>query len=123
MLYEVITHHQQIGLAHEGREILGEPVGGHGGTTGQQQLQGHGASHDIGGTDDDGIEAIGVDAGALDQGHDALGRTGAQCRDALRQTTYVIGMETVHVLVRHYAFDDQGGVDVLGERKLSYNFV
>jgi hypothetical protein len=48
---------------------------------------------------DHGVHAIQVLPGALQQGHDALGRTWPQQRDALCQTADVIRMEAIDILV------------------------
>ncbi|MDT4853532.1 hypothetical protein FQZ97_878020 [compost metagenome] len=80
-------------------QILGEAVSNGHGAAGQQQLQCHGAAHDVGSAHDHGVHAVKVRTGAFQQGHDALGRAGAQEGDALGQAADVIGVEAIHVLV------------------------
>ncbi len=64
-----------------------------------------------------------IDAGALQQRHDALGRAGAQQRHALGETTDVVGMEAIDVLVRTDALEQQRGVQMLGQRQLNQDAV
>ena len=98
-------------------------MAGSGGATRQQQLQGHGAAHDIGGTDHHRMQAVGLDPGRLDQGHDALGGAGAQGRDALGQAAHVVGMETIHILVGTNALEQLGGIAMGRQGQLHQNAV
>lgn len=72
---------------------------GGGSTTCQQQLQRHRPADDVGCPDYYRMQTMRFYTGRFNQGHDAFGRTGAQCRDTLCQPTHVVGMETIHVLV------------------------
>ena len=72
----------------------------------------------IRGADDDRVLALRVDADTAEERHDAVGRAGAQHRDALGQATHGVGMEAIHVLDRTDALDDGGLVDVGGQGEL-----
>ena len=96
-------------------QVAGEAVGHGDGAATQQQLQSHGPADDVRGADHDRIHAVQVGAGAGEQGHDAFRGAGAQEGHALGQAADVVGMETVHVLVRVDALQQQGGVQVGGQ--------
>ena len=58
-------YHDQIGPPDMLTQIMGETMGNGRGATSQQQLQGHRATDDIGCADNNGIEAVQIDAGAF----------------------------------------------------------
>ncbi len=89
----------------------------------QQQFHCHRAADDVGCADDDGIQAVQVDTGAFQQGHDAFGSARAQQRNALSEATHVIRMEAVHVLVRANALQQQRSVEVRGQGQLQQDAV
>ena len=93
-------NHDQIGAAYMLFQIMGEAVRHRSGAAGQQQLQRHRATDDIGGADYRGIQAVGADTGAFQQTYDAQWGARAQQRYALGQAAYVVGVEAVHILVR-----------------------
>ncbi len=62
-------------------------------------------------------------AGALQQGHDALGRAGAQHGHAQNQPADVVGVEAVHVLGGQDALDDRLLVDLIRQRQLDQDAV
>ena len=102
---------------------MGEAVADGDGAAGQQQLHGHRATDDIGGADDYSVHAVQVLTGALQQGHDAFWRAGAQKRNALGQAADVVGVETVDVFIWADAFEQQRGIQMLRKWQLQENAV
>ncbi|MNZ91816.1 hypothetical protein D3C78_1108110 [compost metagenome] len=98
-------------------------MGHGGGAAGQQQFERHRAADDVGGADDHGMQAVQVDSGAVQQGHDAFRRAGLQYRHALGQAADVERVEAVDILVRVDALEQLRGIQMGGQWQLHQDAV
>src|SRR5471030_279184 len=116
-------HDHQVCTTYMDCQILGETVGNGDRAAREQQLHRHWAPNNVGRAHDHCIQPVEIDPDAFQQGHDAFRGAGAQQRYTLGQTTDVIRMETVNILVRANALQQLRGVEVFWQRQLQQDAV
>ena len=110
-------------LADLGGEVAGARVAdGHGGVALEQQER-HRLADQVAAPDHDGAGALELDAGGVEQAHDAERRARAQAGVPRDQAGLVQRVQAVDVLGRIDGVEDRRGIDVRRQRQLDENAV
>jgi hypothetical protein len=110
--------HDDVGIAHESLQALGEAMAHGGGAAGQQEFECERAAHVVGNTDHDRMLAAYWKVRIGQQCHHSFRGTRAQTALAKHQAPDVFRLETIHVFLRIDAVDQGIGIDMCRQGQL-----